>query len=189
MLRVVGVKSECVGALHKLAHSPDSAEIEVVVENHDVGVLAFVEGAFAVVDTHDLRGGFGGHTHGILEWYVGLLHESADEAVHCGDAAGEGRAVGELADTVFDNHTGVECSGIFGACTCEGIGDDAGAFHTLHLVDETQYGGGHMDAVGHDLYGHVVDEVDALYGAFIFVFAALVEAGHGVVEVCGVGIA
>ena len=40
--------------------------------------------------------------------------------------------------------------------------------------------------VGHHLNSHIVDGVDALNGAFIFILAALVETGHSIVEMGGV---
>ena len=44
-----------------------------------------------------------------------------------------------------------------------------------------------MDAVGDEFDGHAVGQVDAFHSALVLVFAAFVEARHGVVEVGGVG--
>ena len=45
-----------------------------------------------------------------------------------------------------------------------------------------------MDTVGHYFHGHVVHEVDALHGTFVFIFTAFMESGHRVVEVRGMRI-
>ena len=44
-----------------------------------------------------------------------------------------------------------------------------------------------MYAVGDTFDGHVVNEIDTFYCAFVLVAHLVVESGHGVVEVCDVG--
>ena len=44
-----------------------------------------------------------------------------------------------------------------------------------------------VDAVGNEFDGHAVGQVNAFHGAFVLVLAAFVEAGHGIVEVGGMG--
>ena len=167
----------------------DGGDADVVVEDDDVGILAGGEGALAVVDAEDARGGVGSHTHNVGQGDAGTYHR-ADEDVGGGDASCEGAAVGQLADAILDNGAGVEESGggvrVTGSCT-HGVGDEGGAGGSLKLVDETQQGGRHVDAVCDDFDSDAVGEIDSLDGALMLVDAFLVNGGHGVVEVGGVG--
>ena len=56
------------------------------------------------------------------------------------------------------------------------------------MVNQTQDGGWYVYAVGNYLNGHVLVQVDTLYGTLVLILTTLVEARHGVVEVGGVGI-
>ena len=40
-----------------------------------------------------------------------------------------------------------------------------------------------MDAIGHTLYGHIVDEINALHSTLVLVLALVVETRHSIVEV------
>ena len=59
--------------------------------------------------------------------------------------------------------------------------------YAFQLVCQFQDGGRQVDAVGNEFDGHAVGQVDTFHSAFVLVLAAFVEAGHGVVEVGGMG--
>ena len=74
-----------------------------------------------------------------------------------------------------------------GAGAGERVSDQRCFFNALDLINHSQHDGRHVDAVGNHFNGHVLFGEDAFNGASHFELAILIDHGHGVVEVCGVG--
>ena len=67
----------------------------------------------------------------------------------------------------------------------EGIGTQCRALNALDVIDQVEQGRGHVDAVGNDLNGHILKQIDALDGAGMLKLAHVVETGHGIIEMGG----
>ena len=137
---------------HALAHREDPLQLDLIVEQQDVGILAALQRALAVVDAHDAGRCLAGHAAGVAQRYVGLGHGHVDEAVHRGDGAGQCRAVAELAHAVLDDDSRVEGLVAVAGGDGQGVGDQCGALHAFHAVNQAQDGDGHVNAVGNHLH-------------------------------------
>ena len=92
--------------LHFVTHLHNVGQFQVVVEHDDVSILASFDRTLSVVYTHNLSRGFASHAASVFQGDVSLLNAGANQAVHCGNRAGECRAVCQFANTIFQNYAG-----------------------------------------------------------------------------------
>ena len=161
----------------------------MVVEEDQVGGLASLDRPHTVVDAHEAGGIGGGHPYGVGHRHPGLLDHDLQQADAAGDAAGQRRVVGELADPVLDDHPRVEAHVLRAEAGRGGhrVADEADPVYPLEGDDQAQDGGRHVNPVGDELDRHLRHEVYALDRPLVLVFPLLMHAAHGVVEMGGVG--
>ena len=96
--------------------------------------------------------------------------------------------VGQLTYSVFDNNTRVESFFAVTVGASKGICNQAGSFYTFYFIYKSQDSRRYMDSIGYYFYGHIIQQINTFDCTFILVFSALVETGHCIVEVGGMGI-
>ena len=136
----------------------------------------------AVIDTHDAGRCLTAHTNRIGQGNIRFIDSRTDKAVTGGYGACQGRTVTQLAHAILNDHTGVKCLASFAGSHGKGIRDESHTLHTLYLVAHTQDGGRHVNTVGHNLYGHVINEIYTLHRTLVLVLTLVVETWHGIVE-------
>ena len=119
-----------------------------------------------------------------LQGNLCLFDHRANQSVSGGNRASQGRTVGQFADAILNDHTGVKGFDILAVCcrNSQSIGNQCHTLHTLHLVHHAQNGGRHMDAIGHAFHRHVIYDIDALHRTLILILTLVVETGHGIIE-------
>ena len=123
-----------IGAFYHVSGSEYTTYIQFFVENQDIGILATLECTLAVAYADDVGRSFGSHTDSVGYRNVSLECHDLYEFIHGGDTSCQGRMVGQLADTVFDDvarvvHFAV-VSGIF-----QSVGYQTGLFYAFYLID------------------------------------------------------
>ena len=92
--------------LPDLTHLPNATNVELVVDDEDIGILATSQSTLAVVHSHDVGRSLTGHADSVFEGHFGLLHHGTNKAVGGGNGACQSRTVAQLAHAILDDHAG-----------------------------------------------------------------------------------
>ena len=79
------VLSQCIRSFHQMSHRPDRTDIQLTVQNNDIGIFTTLQRTLAIVYSHQAGRRFRSHANSVCQRNSGILGHRTNQYIHCSD--------------------------------------------------------------------------------------------------------